>query len=330
MAFSGDVLIHSQIWTQAKKNSKGSGYDFSPMFARIKPLLESVDLAVCHLEVPIAPPGEEPSTFPYYGAPRELIDAIAGAGYDRCSTASNHSLDKGRRGIDATLKEFDRTGITQSGMARTPEEIEPKIITVRGVKVSHLSYTWGFNGIQLPQSELWRSAQIDPVRIIADAKKARAMGAQIVVVSMHWGSEGMTDVTGYQMKNAKAITASGAIDLVVGHHAHVLQKIEKINGVWTIFGLGNALSNMPTREAFPPNTQDGMIVKVKLSLTNDDKVKVDKPGVYPTWVDKNNGKIIRLVKSDLKDTAVSRAVKTQLRISLARTTRVVGEFIAVD
>ncbi|MSO59874.1 MAG: CapA family protein [Ilumatobacteraceae bacterium] len=330
MAFSGDVLIHSQLWTQAQKNNRGNGYDFSPMFARIKPLLDSVDFAVCHLEVPIAPPGEAPSTFPYYGAPRELIGAIAGAGYDRCSTASNHALDKGRLGIDTTLKEFDAAGITQSGMARTPEEIEPKIIKINGINVSHLSYAWGFNDIPLPRDEPWRAAQIDPARIIADAKKARSLGAQMVIVSMHWGQETVANVTGYQLKNAKAITASGLIDLVVGHHAHVVQKIEKINGIWTVFGLGNVLSNMPTRAAFPPNTQDGMIVTVKLTLAADGKVAVDKPRVHPTWVDKNNGKVIRLVKTDLLNATVSAAVKTQLRISLARTAKVVGKFIVAD
>ena len=330
MAFSGDILIHSQLWTQARKNSGGTGYDFSPMFARIKPLLDSVDLAVCHLEVPIAPPGQEPSTFPYYGAPRELIGAIAGAGYDRCSTASNHTLDQGRIGIDTTLKEFDAAGITQAGMARTPEEIEPKILKINGVNVSHLSYTWGFNGISLPGREPWRSAVIDPARIIADATKARSLGAQMVVVSMHWGQETVTNVTGYQLKAAKAITASGLVDLIVGHHAHVLQKIEKINGVWTVFGLGNVLSNMPTREAFPPNSQDGMIATVKLSLAPDGKVVVDKPRVHPTWVDKNNGKVIRLVIPDLLDDTVSNFVKSQLRISLARTKEVVGKFVVAD
>ena len=328
MAFSGDILIHSQLWQKATEYNGGTGYDFSPMFARVKPLLDSVDFAICHLEVPIAPPGKQPSTFPLYGAPKEIVAAIAKAGYDHCSTASNHSLDQGNAGIDATVNEFDANGITESGMARVQTEIGPKVFEVNGIKFTHLSYAFGFNGLSLPAGEPWRSALIDPARIIADATKARSMGAQLVVVSMHWGNETVTAVTDYQRKAAKTITASGVVDLVIGHHAHVVQQIEKVNGIWTVFGLGNVLSFHPTRKEFPPNSQDGMIVTVKLSLDSAGKAVVEKPIVYPTWVDKQNGIVIRPVLSDLADPSVSAATKSQLNISLTRTSGVVGDYIA--
>ncbi len=96
-AFSGDVLIHTPVWNKARKYAGGQGYDFVPMFQDIAPLVSSVDLAVCHMETPIAPPGEEPQTYPRYGVPKEIVPAIAAGGYDRCSTASNHSLDRGSR-----------------------------------------------------------------------------------------------------------------------------------------------------------------------------------------------------------------------------------------
>ena len=116
LAVSGDILPHSRLWQGAKRNaianstadSDGDGYDFRPMFALVKPILSSVDLAICHLETPIAPAGEELSTFPFFGVPSEITDALAYAGYDRCSTASNHAMDRGTRGIDATLNALDR------------------------------------------------------------------------------------------------------------------------------------------------------------------------------------------------------------------------------
>ena len=125
LAFAGDILIHSQVWKAATVNAGGSGYDFTPMFARVKPLIEGVDLAICHLEVPLVALGEKPTTNPLYSAPTELAWAIKGMGFDRCSTASNHSFDKGVKGIEATLNEFDALGLGQAGMARTPVEIEP-------------------------------------------------------------------------------------------------------------------------------------------------------------------------------------------------------------
>jgi hypothetical protein len=327
-AFSGDVLIHSQLYKRALQNTGGSGYDFTPMFATVAPLVSSVDFAICHLEVPIAPVGEDPTTFPLYGAPASIVDAVAGAGYDRCSTASNHTLDKGVPGIEATIANFERVGITQAGMARTPAEIEPTVTEVNGIKFSHLSYTYGYNGLSTPKGEDWRSALIDANRIIADAKKAREIGAEFVVVSMHWGSQ--TAVSESQRSIAEKVTSSGVVDLIVGHHAHMIQPIEQVNGVWTVFGLGNLLSYHPTDGVPQANTQDGMIVIVNVVRNDAGGFTVEQPIVYPTWVDKKDGMVIRLVKPGLTDPNLSEGVRQQLEISLQRTTSVVGPYIVPD
>ena len=329
LAFAGDILIHSQVWKAATVNAGGSGYDFAPMFSRVKPLIEGVDLAICHLEVPLVALGEKPTTNPLYSAPTELAWAIKEVGFDRCSTASNHSFDKGVKGIEATLNEFDALGLGQAGMARTPDEIEPKVFDVKGIKVTHLSYTYGFNGMSAPNGETWRSALIDPTRIIADAQKARDMGAHVVIVSMHWGRETQTDLSDFQLTNSDAITKSGLIDLVVGHHAHVVQKIEQVNGVWTIFGLSNLISYLPTTDAFPNKTQDGVIVIADITLNPDGSVQVAQPVAHPIWVDKYNGVVVRPVLTDLVDPATSEETKAELAVSLERTRSVVGEFFPV-
>ena len=329
LAFAGDILIHSQVWKAATVNAGGSGYDFAPMFSRVKPLIEGVDLAICHLEVPLVALGEKPTTNPLYSAPTELAWAIKEVGFDRCSTASNHSFDKGVKGIEATLNEFDALGLGQAGMARTPDEIEPKVFDVKGIKVTHLSYTYGFNGISAPNGETWRSALIDPTRIIADAQKARDLGAHVVVVSMHWGRETQTDLSDFQLTNSDAITKSGLIDLVVGHHAHVVQKIEQVNGVWTIFGLSNLISYLPTTDAFPNKTQDGVILIADITLNPDGSVQVAQPVAHPIWVDKYNGVVVRPVLTDLVDPATSEETKAELAVSLERTRSVVGEFFPV-
>jgi poly-gamma-glutamate synthesis protein (capsule biosynthesis protein) len=284
-------------------------------------------LAICHLEVPLVSPGEKPTTNPLYSAPTELAFAIKNAGFDRCSTASNHTFDKGAKGIKATLNEFDALGLGQAGMARTPDEIEPKVFVVKGIKVVHLAYTYGFNGISAPNGETWRSARIDPARILADAQKARDLGAHVVIASMHWGRETQTELSEFQKTNADAITKSGLIDLVIGHHAHVVQKIEKVNGAWTIFGLSNLISYLPTTKAFSANTQDGIIATTNITLNPDGSVIVDKPDVHPIWVDKKNGVIVRPVIGDLADPSVSNEIKADLKASLKRTRSVVGDFI---
>lgn len=198
MAFTGDFLWHSPLWAGAQANwASGNphgppGYDFAPMLAGLAPLIAPADLGVCHLETPIAPEGEGYTTATRYGVPAEVATAIAAAGYDRCSAASNHSLDRGVAGIDRTVDVLEAAGLGVSGMARTPAEIAPQIVAVDGVNVSHLSYTFSYNGLRMPVGEEWRSATIDPHRIIADATAARALGAELVIVSMHWATRRIT------------------------------------------------------------------------------------------------------------------------------------------
>ncbi len=96
---------------------------------------------------------------------------------------------------------------------------------VEGARIAHLSYAYGFNGIPLPEGALWAANQIDPERIAADARAAKAFGAQLVVVSLHWGTECQSDPTAEQQRVAYLLSQEPAIDLMIGHHAHVVQPI---------------------------------------------------------------------------------------------------------
>lgn len=330
LALTGDTLPHSPLWGQAAENASlagRTGFDFDPMLAGLAPVIGPADLAICHLETPIAPAGEELSTMPRYGVPAEIADAIAHAGFDRCSTASNHAADRGTVGIDRTVSVLESRGLGQSGMARTPDEIAPQVFDVNGVGVSHLSYTFSYNGLSLPAGEEWRSALIDPARIIADAQAARQLGASVVLVSLHWGAEGVHAPTRFQREVADLVTASGLVDLIIGHHAHVVQPIEQVNGTWVVFGLGNILSNLPTSSRWPAASQDAMVITVSMAVAADGDVTVARPVAHPTWVDKDAGWIVRLVDEELADPDLKPGRRAQLEASLARTAAVVGDFI---
>ena len=328
-AFSGDILPHSPLWRGAQRIAAAngrSGYDFSPMLGGLAALHASVDVAICHLETPIAPVGEELSTVPYYGVPAEVVDAIADAGFDRCSTASNHVFDRGSAGIDRTVGEFERVGVAQTGMARTPNEIEPTTFAVNGVQLAHLSYTFSYNGLRLPLGEDWRSRLIDVGRIIADATSARVLGAEAVIVSLHWGAEKVTAPTVEQRAIAEALTASGQVDLIVGHHAHVVQPIEQINGVWVVFGLGNVLSNLPASDEFPVNSQDAMVVTIDMQRDPYGLITWGRPIVYPTWVDKADEWTVLLLDEELARNDIAPGRRSVLEASLRRTLNVVGPY----
>jgi poly-gamma-glutamate synthesis protein (capsule biosynthesis protein) len=276
------------------------------MFNDVAELLSNADMAICHLESPIAPPGTELLSYPKYQVPSQIITAIAEAGYDACSTASEHVFDGGSDAVNATVVALEEQGILQSGMARTPGEIRPLPTQVGDVVIAHLSYTLRYDSPPVVGEE-WRSALIDIPRIIDDAREARSLGAQAVILSLHWGNEDSAMPTEEQRRWANELTASGQVDLIVGTHSHVLQPIEQINGVWVMFGLGNFLSNMPTKSSRPAEGQDGAIVTVTMTRTSDNRVSVTQPVVYPTWVDKKSGYTIRNLSADLAAASAAEA-----------------------
>ena len=157
---SGDVLLHSGTWATAVADAARRGrpgLDFRPMFADVAPVVRAADLAVCHLETPLAPPGGPYSSYPIFSVPPEVVPALRRTGYDACSTASNHSLDQGFAGVVRTLAALDRAGMPHDGTARTaPAQRRPLILEADGVRVAVLSYTYGTNGIPLPAGKPWR------------------------------------------------------------------------------------------------------------------------------------------------------------------------------
>jgi poly-gamma-glutamate capsule biosynthesis protein CapA/YwtB (metallophosphatase superfamily) len=237
---TGDVLLHERLWNTAKRDGSNGEWDFSPLLQGVEPLVQQADLAVCHLETPLGTP---PKGYPLFQGPPEIVPALVKTGYDACSTASNHSFDQGAAGIDRTLKLLDKAGLKHTGTARTPEEAQtPTIVTVQGVKVALLSYTYGFNGLPYPDGETWRAGKLDVAKIKAMAAKARDNGAEIIVVSCHWGDEYSRTPNDQQRTVARELLADSNVDLILGHHAHVVQPVEQINGKWVVYGLGNLVA----------------------------------------------------------------------------------------
>ena len=316
LAFAGDILTHGPVNAAARGFGAGSGaaYDYTPMFAPLAAILTGTDLALCHLEVPLAPTPGQTSGYPVFGAPGELIAGIASAGYRGCSTASNHALDKGVAGIQATLDTFDRYGLGHTGTARTADEAAtPRMYDVRGAQVAHLSYSYGFNGIPPPPDAPWAANPIDAPRIVADAAQARAAGADLVVVSLHWGTEGQAAPDAQQQALASVLAASPDIDLLVGHHAHVVQPIQRINGKFVIFGLGNQLSNQRS-----PTQLDGLTAIATATRDATGRYAVTAVEAVPTWMDKSGWRVLP-VTATLADPSAPAELRHELVASYQRT-----------
>lgn len=291
IAATGDILIHEALWERAGAvgAANGAPFDFRPMFAPVRDVLSGADLAICHLESPISADGQL-SSYPVFAAPPQIAAAIGSAGYDSCSTASNHSLDGGPSGIEATLGALDRAGLAHAGTARTVAESRRiTFVRVRGVKVAHLSYSFGFNGFTPQQS--WQANLIAVERILDDARLARARGSRFTVLSMHWGVEPLVTPTAFQTQVAERLTRSPFVDAIVGHHAHVVQPVERVNGKVVAYGMGNFLSGMRPSKLWPDGVEDGVIVLLRVELRGG-AYRVTHVRTVPTTVEYGTWRIL--------------------------------------
>ncbi|MBP2475056.1 poly-gamma-glutamate synthesis protein (capsule biosynthesis protein) [Crossiella equi] len=262
VAASGDVLIHPALTEQATKDGNGNR-DYTKLFAGVADVIGGADLAICHLEVPIAPPGGPFTGYPSFSAPPEVVTALKETGYDTCSTASNHTLDKGADGVARTLDALDKAGLKHTGSARSATEAaKPVIYEVNGVKVGHISHTFGFNGIKLPADKPWLSNQISADAVLRAARATKAAGADVVLASLHWGVEYRHEPTAEQKQLAAKFLSDPAIDLVIGHHAHVVQPLAKVEGKWVAYGLGNHIAKHEEPRGV---TEEGVIARFRFT-----------------------------------------------------------------
>ncbi|MGH2701349.1 MAG: CapA family protein, partial [Actinomycetota bacterium] len=257
----------------------GRSYDFRRMLRFVRPILQRADVALCHAETPLTPRG--PSGYPLFSTPRSLARAIDWAGYDVCSTASNHSLDQGQYGIRSTRAALSRAGVAHTGsFASAAAQKRSTILTVHGVKVAFLAYTEMTNGIPLPHR--WSVNIARARRILRHARRARRRGAQVVVVNLHWGNEYQAKPSRFQRRLAERLTRRGTVTAVVGQHAHVVQPISRVNDRLVVFGEGNFISNQ-TAACCPVASQDGLIALLRIAVDSDG-AKVSAIDYVPTWV----------------------------------------------
>ncbi len=300
IAATGDELPHAPVLESASANTGGDGYDFGPMFAQIEPLVSSADLALCHMETPLSADNTnltQPRVLSF-ASPHELADDLAAAGYDGCDFASNHTMDRGVSGLAETEDVLNNADLGYAGPSGYKDRAgEAHTYEVEGLTVAHLAYTYTLPNASVPTTDVpadapWLAESLWPVArsqgIEEDAQRARADGADVVVVSMHWGSEYVTEPTSDQTEIAQELLEAGAVDLILGTHVHVPQPCAKINDRFVLYGMGNSLSNQSPEvdSRLRTETQEGMVAEVSLTVAGDGTVTSDL-AVQPTRVNLN-------------------------------------------
>ena len=244
IAVTGDNLIHQELISFGLASG---GFDFL-YGGDLAEELRQADLAVLSQETIYVNDPALYSGYPAFGTPLAVGEAALRAGFSLAACATNHSMDKGIAAIDTTARFYEEHQIPYIGIQPSARpEYEPwRLLTVNGVRLALFDYTYGTNGIRIPERTPHAVHLLtDPARVRADIAAAREQ-ADAVIVFVHWGEE-YTQVPNASQRAWTGVFLESGVDVVVGTHPHVLQPVqlferENAQPMLVFYSLGNMVS----------------------------------------------------------------------------------------
>ncbi len=282
LLFLGDVMQHDSQIADAW-DAKTKKYNYDPCFQFVKPYTQAADIAIGNLEVTLAGPPYK--GYPQFSAPDELLLALKKMGMDVLVTANNHCVDKGRKGLERTIKMLDSLDIQHTGtfvdeVARLNEN--PIMLEKNGFKLALLNYTYGTNGLPVTKPNIVN--MLDTAVMRKDIENAKSLAPDMVIVFTHWGLEYQSLPSKAQKNIADFCFKKGA-QLVIGAHPHVIQPMEwrKEKNQLVVYSLGNFVSGQRKRY-----TDGGAMVTIeleKIAFSPDSSVtRIDTANYILEWV----------------------------------------------
>lgn len=294
----GNLIIHQSQINGAKNEN---GYDFSPSFQYIKEMVSEADISLGILEGALA--GGEPTGYPIFNSPDEVIDSLRDTGIDVVNYANNHIYDYDDEGLQRTIEITKEKGLDVLGVKSTEEEKSYLVKEVDGVKIGFASYvfetetingykTINSNPVSINSENLINTFNYNDLesfynRIASEISAMKAEGVEFIIASMHWGEEYNTYTEATQNEIAKKLNELG-VDIILGGHPHVIQPYEIIcnesgHSTFVIYSQGNSLSNQSEQEIGVAESEDGIMIKFTLEK-KDGNVSLKEYKIIPTWV----------------------------------------------
>lgn len=240
----GDNLIHEPIYRYGLSQDESFGF----LFENFRDEITRSDVAVINQETPLTDNPALYGGYPRFGTPVQVGQALADAGFDVVTCATNHALDRGAAGVNFTKAFLEDHGVICLGIQTEEEkdDVPYTIIKRNGIRIAMLNYTYGTNGIQAPEENPHM------VHLLKDEDKVRedieeaGTEADFVIVFAHWGTEYAEQADEYQQKWVRIFLDSG-VDVVVGTHPHVLQPYEVLRDeqgheMLVYYSIGNFIS----------------------------------------------------------------------------------------
>lgn len=343
----GNLIIHQSQINGAKNEN---GYDFSPSFQYIKEMVSEADISLGILEGALA--GGEPTGYPIFNSPDEVIDSLRDTGIDVVNYANNHIYDYDDEGLQRTIEITKEKGLDVLGVKSTEEEKSYLVKEVDGVKIGFVSYvfetaavngykTINSNPVSINSENLINTFNYNDLesfynRIASEISAMKAEGVEFIIASMHWGEEYNTYIEATQNEIAKKLNELG-VDIILGGHPHVIQPYEIIcnesgHSTFVIYSQGNSLSNQSEQEIGVAESEDGIMIKFTLEK-KDGNVSLKEYKIIPTWVykeEKGDGtyyhKIIPVEEAlaNPEEYGINSDVYARLENSLNRTKSILG------
>lgn len=334
----GDVICHNTQYWDAYNNSTGE-YDFSYVFDDIVKYTMSPDITIGSLETSFAGSEVGYSNYPRFNSPDNLAYSLRRIGVDVLSTAGNHCLDMGFSGLSRTIDVLDKYHISHLGTYKTKEEQENILYKyVKGTKIAFVNYTYGTNGIPIPEGKDFCVNLIDRDLIKSQLDKAKSEGANLIVACMHWGTEYRTTANDEQ-KDLTDFLFQNGVDIILGNHPHTLEPMEKrtvtladgsTKDCFVIYALGNFICDQNAE-----NTRNSIILNLRITRSENDKISIDSVTYTPIHMYKNPNvstkkfKVLDIEKTislyeDGTDTSIGKSKYEDLKVQLNKINSIVG------
>ncbi len=282
----GDMLFHMPVVESGYMDDGTLNYDH--IFAHTNSYIEQADIAIVNQETILG--GEELgySGYPCFNSPFEVGDAMVEAGFDLVLHATNHTLDMGTTGLLNCLEywETSQPDVEVIGAYNSQEAQDTILIyEENGIRIAFLNYTYGTNGIPLPEDMPYAVNLLEEEFVIAQLQQAEEE-ADFTVVMPHWGTEYQLDYSSYQSDWCAIFLEYGA-DLVIGAHPHVIQPIEWYRDdtgheMLVYYSLGNFINATSTQDSTIGNRMIGGMADVVIRKDEESgETYISEYGVIP-------------------------------------------------
>lgn len=303
----GDIMAHmAQI--QYAYNKGGGEYDFSDQFTYLKDFVKDSDISIGNYET-TTNPDLPVAGFPRFNVPAAYLKDLKETGFDIVSTANNHSMDTELEGVFSTMEAAKEAGLDYVGSFKDKSD---RILfkEVKGIKLAFLAYTYGCNGREnliVPREEVENLGYLsDEDQIKKDITRAKAQGADFVIVYPHWGIEYQSMPNEAQISLGRKMIDWGA-DLVIGNHPHVVEPVEIYQAEdgrkgLIAYALGNFISYQNYENNKDIRVEHSLALEIDLEkdMTSGNK-KIADVKLHPIWVGTYYNEYGILIKNHLTE-----------------------------